>query len=222
MPNQKLSKQQQGQHTRAAILAAAEKLFAAHGYEGARVDAIAAAAGHNKTLIFRYFKNKLGLYAAVLQRADQELGQVLKQLILPLLEDPAIASDPARFYAFLETTIGGLFDYLVAHPRLTRIVNWEQAAAWQTLVPIAAQFAPDEFEQLAGLFAAARAAGLLRADLDVPLALLLIQQLCWSAPNSIPLYQLFLGERASSKAKALVHLRAQVMAVCLYGLRPAR
>ena len=97
------------------------------------MDSIAARSGYNKTLIFRYYSNKLGLYTAVLQRADQELGQVLKRVFAPLLADESLVADAQRFREFLAATIGALFDYMVEHPRFTRIINWEQAAAWQTL-----------------------------------------------------------------------------------------
>ena len=56
---------------RRAILNAAEEVFAQHGFDGARIDAIAAAAGYNKSLIFQYFGDKLNLYAEVIKRAPR-------------------------------------------------------------------------------------------------------------------------------------------------------
>ena len=53
--------------SRAKILAAAEQLFARDGLAGARTDAIAAAAGVNKALLYYYFKSKEQLYEAVLE-----------------------------------------------------------------------------------------------------------------------------------------------------------
>jgi TetR/AcrR family transcriptional regulator len=53
--------------TRAAILAAAERSFAEGGLAGARIDAIARAAGVNKALLYYYFRSKDGLYRAVLE-----------------------------------------------------------------------------------------------------------------------------------------------------------
>ena len=52
--------------TRATILRAAEHIFAEQGLAGARTDAIAAAAGVNKALLYYYFPSKEGLYCAVL------------------------------------------------------------------------------------------------------------------------------------------------------------
>ena len=63
--------------TRAAILNAAETIFAQHGFDGARIEAIANASGYNNSLLFRYFGDKLGLYAEVLKRADKEMSELL-------------------------------------------------------------------------------------------------------------------------------------------------
>src|SRR5882757_10435807 len=50
---------------RSWILDAAVDEFGERGFAGARVDSIAERAGANKQLIYYYFKNKAGLYAAV-------------------------------------------------------------------------------------------------------------------------------------------------------------
>ena len=50
--------------TRAAILSAAREQFAASGYQGATIRAIAAAAAIDPALVMRYYGNKEGLFAA--------------------------------------------------------------------------------------------------------------------------------------------------------------
>jgi AcrR family transcriptional regulator len=55
------------------ILTAAEAEFVAHGFAGARVDRIAAAAGVNKQLLFHYFESKAGLYGAVAEAVASRL-----------------------------------------------------------------------------------------------------------------------------------------------------
>ena len=52
---------------RAAILAAAGRIFARSGLEGARTDAIARSAGVNKAMLYYYFRSKDLLYLAVLE-----------------------------------------------------------------------------------------------------------------------------------------------------------
>src|SRR5271165_3601962 len=51
----------------ARILDAALREFAAHGLAGARTEAIAAAAGVNKALLYYYFDSKEKLYLAALE-----------------------------------------------------------------------------------------------------------------------------------------------------------
>jgi AcrR family transcriptional regulator len=56
---------------RVRLLAAAESLFAAGTFSGARIDAIAKAAGVNKRLIYHYFGDKARLYREILRRAHR-------------------------------------------------------------------------------------------------------------------------------------------------------
>jgi TetR/AcrR family transcriptional regulator len=64
-----------GARTRAAILAAAERVFARSGLAGARIDVIAAEAGVNKALLYYYFRSKEKLYQAVLEDHFQEFNR---------------------------------------------------------------------------------------------------------------------------------------------------
>src|SRR5258707_1039188 len=61
-----------GMDSRDAILAAASRIFARSGLDGARTDAIAAAAGVNKAMLYYYFKSKDLLYFAVLENHFKE------------------------------------------------------------------------------------------------------------------------------------------------------
>lgn len=60
-----------------AILAAARREFAARGFSGARVEAIARAAGCNKAMLFYYYASKEKLYRAVLAQA---LGEIFAEI----------------------------------------------------------------------------------------------------------------------------------------------
>jgi AcrR family transcriptional regulator len=210
-------KEQRGAATREAILQAAEASFAEHGFDGARVDAIAEASGYNKTLIFRYFGDKLGLYAAVLKRADHEWSVLLRRIFLPLLEDESIVSDAHRFREFLKTTFEVFFDYMVDHPRFTRMINWEQAEGWQTFAKLASQFEADDLGRLEAIFSRAQKAGLLRADLDIIVMILLIQQICWSSPNAFPMYQMLLAGKNISLEATPEYIRKQIIEFLLAG-----
>jgi len=58
--------------TRERILSAALQEFAANGFAGARVDAIARRAAINKRMLYHYFGDKEGLFRAVLRRKIAE------------------------------------------------------------------------------------------------------------------------------------------------------
>jgi TetR/AcrR family transcriptional regulator len=71
----------QPEASRGAILQAALVEFAQEGIAGARMDAIAAAAGVNKALLYYYFQDKEALYAAVLDDFFVRLlGRVMQAL----------------------------------------------------------------------------------------------------------------------------------------------
>jgi AcrR family transcriptional regulator len=61
------------ERTRQALMKAALKEFALHGFSGARIDRIAEAAKCNMRMLYHYFGNKEGLYVAVLEAAYADL-----------------------------------------------------------------------------------------------------------------------------------------------------
>lgn len=83
--------------TRAAILTAARNRFAADGYGGTTIRAVAADAGIDPSMVMRYFGSKDGLFAAALDldldlpdlaAADPDaLGDVLIRRFLAIWED---------------------------------------------------------------------------------------------------------------------------------------
>ena len=64
--------------SRAAILDAAEALFGTRGFQKTTVDEIAVRAGVSRTLVYRYFRDKLGLFEAVVGRLVSEWNDVLR------------------------------------------------------------------------------------------------------------------------------------------------
>ncbi len=206
--------------TRAAILDAAETEFAEHGFDGARIDAIAAASGHNKTLIFRYFGDKLALYVEVLKRVDRQAAEPLFQLITPLLGDETILSDAHRFRQFFKAALGVFFDTMVAHPRVMRMILWEHASGWQTYVKVASIFEVEGFDRFESFISKASAAGLLRSNFDLSVLFMLAEQICWTYPTSLPFYQLVLPGRDLSSPAAMARARTQIVDFIVAGFMP--
>jgi TetR/AcrR family transcriptional regulator len=75
-----MSQQRDLNRTRDRIMAAAQKEFAAHGFAGARTDAIAHRAHVNERMIFYCFDSKEGLYKAVLEQKLSEKAALLESM----------------------------------------------------------------------------------------------------------------------------------------------
>lgn len=59
------------------IMTAARDDFATHGFDGAKLDRIAKAAGVTKQLVYHYYKSKEELYSVVLDRVSDEVRAML-------------------------------------------------------------------------------------------------------------------------------------------------
>lgn len=204
--------------TREAILDAAEEVFAENGFDGARIDAIAAKAGYNKSLIFHYFGDKLGLYAEVLRRADVETRELQARVLSPLMENEMVTKDAERFRTLLEVTVRALFDYLLERPRLSRMIMWEQAEGWQTYAKVASRFDTEDVEQFEALFRQARNAGFLRSDFAPAIQLSLALQVCLSYICSLPLYGTMLPDEDLSSTASLERAREQIVKFVVAGM----
>ena len=205
---------------REAILNAAEKVFAEHGFDGARIDVIAAASGYNKSLIFQYFDDKLGLYAEIVKRADREMTDLQRRILAPLLEDETVVSNAHTFKALLEVIVTTVFDYLVAHPRFVRMLLWEQAEGWQTYSKLISQFDTEDEEtvKIETIFHKAHKAGLLRSNFIPLMQLGMILQSCLAYLTFTPLYQMILRDEDVSSPAALVRARKYIVDFIVHGM----
>lgn len=71
----KPKRRDQAEHTREIILHAASREFRRHGFDGASTVAITEAADVHASLLYYHFKNKLGLYRAVVMSAVEEIAE---------------------------------------------------------------------------------------------------------------------------------------------------
>jgi AcrR family transcriptional regulator len=101
--------------TRSNILAVAVRHFAEKGFDGARVDEIAADTATSKRMIYYYFADKEDLFIAALEHAYTGIRSVEAGLQLDDLE-PAAA---------LAELVGFTFDYQNSHPEFVRLVMIE-------------------------------------------------------------------------------------------------
>jgi TetR/AcrR family transcriptional regulator len=93
------------------ILKAAERIYAECGLAGARTDAIAAAAGVNKALLYYYFKSKEGLYQAIVGSQLQQFQQQAREVL----------SAKGAAGPILLRYVSYHFDFIGTHPNYPRI-----------------------------------------------------------------------------------------------------
>jgi AcrR family transcriptional regulator len=105
-----------GEATRARILAAAQDLFAAQGFHGARVDEIARRSRSNKERIYAYFSDKEGLYAAVMKQAFSQIARAEEELCGRL---------EGREAKFIESWLREYMEFHRSHPHFWRLLAWE-------------------------------------------------------------------------------------------------
>ena len=100
------------------ILRAAEAEFAQKGFDGARVDAIAAQAGVNKALLSYYFKSKAGVLAALFEDFFLQLKTEKGQIPRP--------DDPDRQSDYWRAVIRQVFSVTRSRLDLLRVVLLEE------------------------------------------------------------------------------------------------
>lgn len=115
--------------TRAAILKSALEEFAQEGVTGARTDEIARRAGVNKALLYYYFKDKEGLYAAALEQVFSGLHARVS-----IVFDDGTLPPKQRLLKYVEAH----FDYIASSPWYPRLVQREfMRGSGKTLSPVA-------------------------------------------------------------------------------------
>jgi len=106
-PRRRLAPEQR----RRLIVEAAGRLFGERGYDATRLDAVAAAAGVTKPVLYRHFADKTALYLALLERHREDLGSFAGAI-------PAKGTLEARLRAVLEVWL----DYVQAHAYAWRML----------------------------------------------------------------------------------------------------
>ena len=82
--------------TREALMQAGSELFAARGFDGVPVEAIAERAGANKAMINYHFGGKRGLYKAIVVETFREIGTAVRAIA------EAAGTPPEQIGAFID------------------------------------------------------------------------------------------------------------------------
>ncbi len=143
---------------RAKILASATAAFAALGYGGARMDAIAARTHTTRAMINYYFGSKELLYQAVLERVYTEMRQAEEQLELDHL--PPLEA--------MRRIVEFTYDYYVGHEYFVRIVVAENQARGRHLKASSTLRSLNRpiIERIGAVIARGQSTGVFRRDVD--------------------------------------------------------
>jgi TetR/AcrR family transcriptional regulator len=119
MPTAAARRPAKAERTRAAVLAAAEPLFARRGYAATRLEDVAEAVGVKRAALFYHFRDKQDLYDAVIEDAFGALVACLDEAF----------SVPRPIAERIERAVEAWVDAVVARPALARLMLRHAAGA---------------------------------------------------------------------------------------------
>ncbi|HET7110013.1 MAG TPA: TetR family transcriptional regulator, partial [Gemmatimonadales bacterium] len=158
------------------ILDAAEKLFAERGFRAATIQELGKASGLSPALIYYYYRDKAGLYEAV-------IGRIIETMVGTALSRAPADADPATALRAIVEVQGQIF---LERPHVARLIARElvdyegqhaQKAVRETLTRL--------FQRLSGLISSGQENGRFRADLNPAFgAVSVVAQVAWFAVAS--------------------------------------
>ena len=186
------------ERTRAEIMEVATREFARQGYDGARVDEIAAKTRTTKRMIYYYFGGKEGLFLAVLEQAYQHIRSLEQQLDVDHLEPVEALRQLAEL----------TFDHHESHQDFVRLVAIENIHNAEHLRRSESRevLAAPALDVLSRIMERGRAAGLFRDDLDALDVHMIISAFCvFRGANRYTFQAIFDRDLLDPKLRA--HLR---------------
>ncbi len=194
--------------TRAAILDAAEHLFAANGYDATSLQEVGAAAGVSRGTPGYFFGSKAALYQAVLDRCFDEVREAVR-----LGRERAQASGERR-EVILAGAVADYFDFLATRPTFMRLIEREALARSRDVDGLGYMAVGQE-----ALTAIAAELGLDESPSGEAAQLLLsVIALCWFPLVHARTVSAAVGVRLESAAD-LERRRQHVVDLVLHGLR---
>lgn len=119
--------------SRAAILGAAERLFAGRGFDGASLADIAADAGVSRATPSYFFGSKEELYLAVLEEVFRDRQSAATFAFEPLHAWVRDAGDATSLRARRRRAADGYMSFLLERPTFVRLLQHEDLAGGQHL-----------------------------------------------------------------------------------------
>ena len=192
--------------TRAAILRAAERIYAEGGLAGARTEAIAAAARVNKALLYYYFKSKEGLYQAVVGSQVREFQRKAEEIL----------SARGQAGSTLLRYVSYHFDFIGTHPHYPRIFQRMMMEGDRTLERMVREYSIPLSKLLVAVLERGMKAGEFRR-LDKGHTIVSIAGMTAHYFNIAPAFRMITGQDPYSKPN-LAMRKAEVLKFIRYAL----
>ena len=151
------------------ILEAAIEEFAEHGYAGARIERVSAAAGTVDRMLYYYYGNKERLYQAVLAKIYEDMIGAQREFVTP--EDPVEG---------MRQLVQHSWDHYLSHPNLVRLLMNENLLRGKHIrqsPQVVERTALPLVETVATLLASGQERGVFRRDLSSEHVLMTIMSL---------------------------------------------
>ena len=199
------------QATREAILRAATKVFARHGFAGGRIEQISKAAKSYDRMIYYYFGSKEGLFIAVIEDTYRRFNDA----------EQALALDTNRPLAALDAMIRFVWGYYQKNPEFITLLNSENLLRGKHIAKSvrAKDYSSPALAITDSVLQAGISQGLFRPTLNARDVYLMIASMAYFYLSNRFTLSSFLGENLEAPA-ALAHWEAFVIdavrrAVCV-------
>lgn len=121
------------ERSREAILDAAERLFAARGFDGVSLSEIGAASGLSRATPSYFFGSKERLSTAVMERVSADRQAATARAVTPVVAWCSGGGDHGALRAAIEAGMESYMCFLLDRPASQRVVTWEELAGARRL-----------------------------------------------------------------------------------------
>ena len=190
------------QATREAILCAATKVFARHGFAGGRIEQISKAAKSHDRMIYYYFGSKEALFIAVIEDTYRRFNDA----------EQALALDPSQPRQALDNMIRFVWGYYQKNPEFITLLNSENLLRGKHIGKStrAREYSSPALAITDRVLQTGIEQGLFRADLSARDLYLMIASMAYFYLSNRFTLSSFLGENLAAPA-ALAHWEAFVI-----------
>jgi TetR/AcrR family transcriptional regulator, upper aerobic nicotinate degradation pathway regulator len=199
------------QETRDAILKAATKIFAKHGFSGGRIDEISKAAKSYDRMIYYYFGSKEDLFIAVLEDMYKRFNEA----------ETALELDTEQPVQALTDVISFMWSYYQRNPEFITLLNDENLHRGKHISKSlrAKEYSSPAIQVLEGVLAAGARKKVFRAGLSARDVYLMVAALNYFYLSNRFTLSAFLGEKLEAP-EAQSHWQSFVVESVLRTVRP--